>query len=384
MVYYSSNNKHTLNTIDIFCNKTVSKKIKISKVRDFVESKDDVFFIPIYGEEELNVEWESFLKRYARNPSNISKNVFFYLYGIYDLEIDRNATIIKQINNILEFLSVRINIFPLKIIPNYIPMDSLVYYYNHTNNNKLTDNFLVDDVVFLSKQKLIQNNLNTIDFTASLNGYSSVIDTIKVKKKRKFLTQVISSLISENVILNRVKNINMDKVLKKSKNNKTLKLQLKSNRLKNTESLSGFSSLEVLNLTANAFKRINIEDFSTKIKSLNLSKNQIEKVEIKKTRLKIKKLILFNNKITNMSFIDNFPNLQYLNIGLNPIEKFPNVIIKLQRLKHLNISFLDINILPNEILKMKQLKTIDITGSKILNHSNVLIKLNKKGVKIIS
>ena len=64
----------------------------------------------------------------------------------------------------------------------------------------------------------------------------------------------------------------MDKVLKESTNKKVLKLQLKSNRLKKSKSLSGFLSLEVLNLTANAFEMINIDYLSTKIKSLNLSK----------------------------------------------------------------------------------------------------------------
>ena len=176
----------------------------------------------------------------------------------------------------------------------------------------------------------------------------------------------------------------MDKVLKKSTNKKVLKLQLKSNRLKKSKSLSGFLSLEVLNLTANAFEMINIDYLSTKIKSLNLSKNNIKKVKIKKIRLKMKKLILFNNKITNMSFLSKLTNIEYLNIGLNPIEKFPDAIFKLTKIKHLNISFLNINTIPIEILNLKQLISIDITGSRILNNNNILVQLNKKGVKIIS
>jgi len=385
LVYYSSNNKHILNFIETFCDITVSKKVNISKVIDFITSKDDVFFVPIYGEEELSLEWEYFLKIYAKESYNIGKNTFFYLYGIYDLEIDRDTTIVKQINNILEFLSVQINIFPLKIMVNYTSINSLIYYYNHTSNKRRSnDNFLVDNIIFFSKQKLIENDSKTINFTAKLNGYSSVFDKLKVKKKRKFLTKVISSLTCENIILNRVKNINMDKVLKKSRNNETIRLQLKSNRLQNTESLSGFLSLEVLNLTANSFNEINIENLSTTIKSLNISKNYIEKVEIKKIRLKMKKLILFNNKITNMDFLDYLPNLKYLNIGLNPIEKFPEVIIRLKKLEHLNMSFVNIEIIPNAILELKQLKSIDITGSKIFIHSDLLVKLDKKGVKIIS
>ena len=257
------------------------------------------------------------------------------------------------------------------------------HYYNHSNYSH-TDNNLVDNIIFLSKQELMINDLKTVDFTAKLNGYSSVIDKLKLKNKIKFLTQTLSSLKCENIILNRVKNINMDKVLKKSTNKKVLKLQLKSNRLKKSKSLSGFLSLEVLNLTANAFEMINIDYLSTKIKSLNLSKNNIKKVKIKKIRLKMKKLILFNNKITNMSFLSKLTNIEYLNIGLNPIEKFPDAIFKLTKIKHLNISFLNINTIPIEILNLKQLISIDITGSRILNNNNILVQLNKKGVKIIS
>ncbi|WP_434283705.1 leucine-rich repeat domain-containing protein [Aliarcobacter cryaerophilus] len=383
MVYYSSSNEYILNLIITFSSMTSSENIKISEVKSFIANKDDIFFIPIYGEEELSAEWESFLKKYAKNKCNIGKKTYFYLYGIYDLEIDKDATIVRQINNILKFLSVQIKIFPLKIMLGYTPIDSLIYYYNHSNYSH-TDNNLVDNIIFLSKQELMINDLKTVDFTAKLNGYSSVIDKLKLKNKIKFLTQTLSSLKCENIILNRVKNINMDKVLKKSTNKKVLKLQLKSNRLKKSKSLSGFLSLEVLNLTANAFEMINIDYLSTKIKSLNLSKNNIKKVKIKKIRLKMKKLILFNNKITNMSFLSKLTNIEYLNIGLNPIEKFPDAIFKLTKIKHLNISFLNINTIPIEILNLKQLISIDITGSRILNNNNILAQLNKKGVKIIS
>lgn len=383
MVYYSSSNEYILNLIITFSSMTSSENIKISEVKSFIANKDDIFFIPIYGEEELSAEWESFLKKYAKNKCNIGKKTYFYLYGIYDLEIDKDATIVRQINNILKFLSVQIKIFPLKIMLGYTPIDSLIYYYNHSNYSH-TDNNLVDNIIFLSKQELMINDLKTVDFTAKLNGYSSVIDKLKLKNKIKFLTQTLSSLKCENIILNRVKNINMDKVLKKSTNKKVLKLQLKSNRLKKSKSLSGFLSLEVLNLTANAFEMINIDYLSTKIKSLNLSKNNIKKVKIKKIRLKMKKLILFNNKITNMSFLSKLTNIEYLNIGLNPIEKFLDAIFKLTKIKHLNISFLNINTIPIEILNLKQLISIDITGSRILNNNNILVQLNKKGVKIIS
>ena len=383
MVFYLTNNEYMLNTINSFCNITNSRKINISKIKHFSTNKSNVFFIPVYGEEELNNEWEFFLKKYAKNSHNIGIDTFFYLYGVYDLEIDKNTTIIKQIHHILRFLSTQINIFPLKIMPKYTPIESLVYYYNHQSNKKTNNNFLINKLIFLSNHELLQNNLQTIDFTSKIDGYSSVIDIVNYKKKRKFLTQVISSLTCESVILNRVKNINMNGILKKVKNDKILKLQLKSNRLKKSKSFLDFSSLEVLNLTANFYDRFNIDKLPKTIKILNISKNRIKKVKIKKTKAKVKKLILFNNKIVNMKFLSNFPNLEYLNIGLNPIEQFPDSILNLFSLKHLNMSYISVNKIPEEIIKLKQLETIDITGSNI-NSDDILIKLQKNGVKIIS
>ena len=120
------------------------------------------------------------------------------------------------------------------------------------------------------------------------------------------------------------------------------------------------------------------------IKSLNISKNHIKEVKIKKIRLEIKKLILFNNKIVDMSFLNNCPNITYLNIGLNPIDKFPNAIFKLKNLEHFNMSYLNIDLIPNKILELEQLKTIDITGAKISNFSYIIKKLQQNGVKVIS
>jgi Leucine-rich repeat (LRR) protein len=84
-----------------------------------------------------------------------------------------------------------------------------------------------------------------------------------------------------------------------------------------------------------------------------------------------------------MDFLSKFPKLEYLNIGLNPIDRFPKSILELKHLEHLNISFVNIDIIPDEILDLKQLKTIDLTGVKIKN-SNILSKLSKNGIKIIS
>ena len=58
MVYYSSSNEYILNLIITFSSMTSSENIKISEVKSFIANKDDIFFIPIYGEEELSAEWE--------------------------------------------------------------------------------------------------------------------------------------------------------------------------------------------------------------------------------------------------------------------------------------------------------------------------------------
>ena len=383
MIYYSSQNIAILNLIDNFCNKTNTKKTHILKVKKFQKSENDVFFIPIYGEEELNYEWEKFLNEYANNANNIGKNLFFYLYGVYDLEINKSSTIIKQINNILKFLSVQINIFPLKIIPELVSLESLLYYYRH-NFKKDIYNPLINKLIFFSKEQLLENNFQTVEFTSKTDEYSSIIDKLKIKQKKQFLINLLSSIIQENVILNRVKTINMDEVLKKTKNSNIVKFQLKSNGLRDITSLKGFTLLEYLNLTANFFEIINFDELPSNIISLNFGKNRIEQIKIENENLKIKKLIFFNNKINNMNFLEKFPNLEYLNIGFNPVKEFPKEILKLKKLKHLNLSYLSIDFLPENILQLNSLKTIDLTNTKILNSHNLILKLQEKGITIIS
>jgi len=388
MVYYSSSrNRDILDLINKFCSLANSKSIHLSNVKNIIPDRKNVFFLPVYGEEELSNEWEKFLKKYAKKSYNIGIDTFFYLYGVYDLEINKNTTIVLQINNILKFLSAQINIFPLKIMSNYTSVESLVYYYNHTNVSikKSNNNFLVNKIIFYSKCELLQNDIKVINFTNKSDGYSSVIDKIKLKhkKKKKNLIKTLSSLYCESIILNRVKSIKIDKVLKKTKNNKILKLQLKSNKLKNDKVYLNFSSLKVLNLTANLFNTINIEYLPISLEVLNVSKNRIKKILINNNRLSIKKLILFNNKISDMNFLNKLPNITYLNIGLNPIKNFPNAILNLKKLEHLNLSFLKIDKIPDEILKLNNLKTIDLTGTKI-NNNKVLEKLLSKNIKIIS
>jgi len=383
LIYYSSQNIAILNLIDNFCNKTNTKKTHILKVKKFQKSENDVFFIPIYGEEELNYEWEKFLNEYANNANNIGKNLFFYLYGVYDLEINKSSTIIKQINNILKFLSVQINIFPLKIIPELVSLESLLYYYRH-NFKKDIYNPLINKLIFFSKEQLLENNFQTVEFTSKTDEYSSIIDKLKIKQKKQFLINLLSSIIQENVILNRVKTINMDEVLKKTKNSNIVKFQLKSNGLRDITSLKGFTLLEYLNLTANFFEIINFDELPSNIISLNFGKNRIEQIKIENENLKIKKLIFFNNKINNMNFLEKFPNLEYLNIGFNPVKEFPKEILKLKKLKHLNLSYLSIDFLPENILQLNSLKTIDLTNTKILNSHNLILKLQEKGITIIS
>ena len=297
MIYYSSSNTTILNLIDNFCNKINTKKIHILKARRFQKNENDIFFIPIYGEEELNEEWESFLNYYSNNINNLGKNLFFYIYGVYDLEINKNLTIVKQINNILKYLSGQINIFPLKIIPKLVSVESLVYYYTHTLKKNIY-NPLIYKLVFFSKEQLLENGLKIINFTSKSDEYSSVIDKLKITQHKQFLINLLSSITHENVILNRVKTIDMNEVLKKTKNTNIVKFQLKSNNLRNTLLLKGFSSLEYLNLTANSLEIINVDELPKKIVSLNVGKNKIKQIKIKGENLKIKKLMIFNKKIS--------------------------------------------------------------------------------------
>lgn len=348
------------------------------------KSENIIFFIPIYGEEELNTSWITFLKDFSTNKSNIGINVFIYLFGVYDLEIHNSSTIIKQIKYYTRFLSSNIHIYPLKLAQDRINIDDMIYFYSHNLvfNHKIKpfDN-MIKNIIFDTKSNLLVHDNFLVDFTRKEDGFSSILSRLSTKDKLYYLENIFTLCRSEKLILDR---IGIDMINFKIANKNIKHLSMKSSTLKDIPPLDNIPYLQVINLTANYIEKLDIKRLPENIYFINLSKNRIKTLQINSNKhLKLKRLSLFNNKLQNLKGIEYLSNLNYLNIGFNSFKVFPDELKYLSSLTHLNISFTEIMEIPEYILEWEQLEILDITGCKYLKNDKTVTMLKNNRITVI-
>ena len=95
---------------------------------------------------------------------------------------------------------------------------------------------------------------------------------------------------------------------------------------------------------------MNVDTFPKSLKYLNISKNKLVKIEKLSYLENLERLSLFNNNLKKFNTLNS--KLFYLNIGCNPIQKFPKILKGYKNLRELNISFTNIDFLPKWIIDL--------------------------------
>ena len=388
MVFHSTNPHWAKNIIESFCKYQNSSSANIELLSiDTTNEQDLIFIIPIYGEEELSDSWVLFFEKFARQKSNIGKNLYIYFSGVYDFEINDDITILKQIKYITKYLSVNIYIYPVKLEKNRVDINHLIYFYNHSNvfyNKKDSYQNIIQNLIFDTKLFLVKNTKNeVIDFTSKEDEYSSVFYRLEMELQESYLEKILLYSKYNTMIINRLNLDNLVNIISQQHNGYIKNISLKSNKIKLIPNMMKFISLEIVNFTANNIQEVNLALFPNTIKKINISKNNISQFKINSIYKNIIRVSLFNNQLKDISNLDKLPNLKYLNIGLNLFSELPKGLFLLKKLEHLNIALLKIEQISEQILNMESLSILDITGSYKLQNSNIIKKLKKKGVKII-
>ena len=386
MIYYSNTPSWILSIVEIFAKEIDSSYINISsEMSDFED--DNIAFIPIYGEEELNDEWLDFFKKISESKNNIDKNLILYFCGVYDFYVKSDLTFIKQINFLTKFLSPSIYIYPLKLSKYDFNVNDMIYFYRHTNpyqkNNNIFSKY-IRDITFYSKDFPLIDTKLIIDFTSKNNEYDNILNfnNTNIDIKEKIIHNIFSICDRDTLIFNRIINVDLEQIISSSKNNYIKTIYLKSNKLKKLPDFRNFSNLKTLNLTANLIDDFDIERLPISIKSINIGKNCISSM-ILSENTNLEKIIIFNNKLKNLDNIEKLSNLKYINFGLNPLDEFPIKLLSCKNLEHINMSLNNIKSLPIEITNLENLKILDITRCVNLKNDIVIKKLRNKGVKVI-
>ena len=222
---------------------------------------------------------------------------------------------------------------------------------------------------------------STFDFTRKEDGFSSVLERLNKKKKLNYLSNIFTLCTTEKLVIDR---INIDHFDFEISNSNIKHLSIKSSALLDVPLFENMRSLQIINLTANHIKDLNIKKFPESIYFINLSKNRISTLQVNSTKhLKLRRLSLFNNKLQNLKGIEHLSNLDYLNIGFNNFKIFPDELKYLSSLTHLNISFTEIMEIPEYILEWEQLEILDITGCKYLKNDRTVTILKNNGITVI-
>jgi hypothetical protein len=343
-----------------------------------------ILLVPVLGEEELNNNWLSFLQK-SKKIFN-KKNIIVFSFGVYDEFVDLDSVFVKQIKFILGLSCNDINFYPLKISRYSLNLGLIKKYIAeyHVLEKSQVD-FQKTIMVLENKAKcsVLLNNKESLDLTSSYNGFTNLLDESMEDEKFLILESLLSlsSHISFTCNRTNLEYFKFDDIFSGLQN-----IYLKSCNICETPNLKGFKKLDVVNFSANLISTLNFLKFPNKLKRINFSKNRIDNLIVEESVIykDLESLALFNNKISDFSWLSNMRNIKYLNLGMNPIKKFPSEILALKKIQSLNISLTEINEIPTEILHIKDLKILDIKYCNNINlESPVLDKLKNNGVKII-
>lgn len=360
--------------------------IKIDEIFDISINISDLFIllIPVFGEEELNSSWLSFLENYKSIFKE--KNIIIFSFGVYDEFINLDSVFVKQIKFILGLSCNDINFYPLKISRYSLDLDLIKQYiaeYHVLEQSQIDFQKIIMKLESKAKCSVLLNDKENLDLTSSYNGFTNLLDEWEFDEKAVMLESLLSLSSRINFTCNRtnLEHFKFDHIFSNLQ-----KMYFKSCQLFDTPNLQGFKELDVINFSANLISTLDFCKFPKRLKRVNFSKNKIHSlvVEQSSTYRDLESLALFNNKISEFSWLSNMKNLKYLNLGMNPINVFPREILKLKSLEYINLALTEIHDIPSEILDMKSLKVLDVKYcSHIDLDDSIFQRLKDKGVEII-
>ena len=378
--------QETLNQEILFLDESFTENF-FSLTSNRKDNKELVCFIPVFGDEELDMMWVKFFDFLSKQKTVIGYDLFIFVYGTND-PIDLNFPFFRQIDFYCRFLSFKKYIFPLKLFKTNKIDDSVLFSFYSQKKTFLRENTiskLIKQTVFDSKDFPLFDTKEVLDLTSELNKFDSLLK--KLQQKRKRVNLFLEECVTESLLINRAEL--SDKHIKLTKCNPFLKrLHLRSNYLTEFPDISLLQDLKIINLSANKLTKVTLaNNISDSIEIVDLSKNLISSFEIICTFENLTNIILFNNPLIFINISkEQLPNLKKLNIGRIPsIKSLPDFVFTFDKLESLCISYLDLEFFNENILLMESLKYLDVRGTTCIQNSfhSILTELLKKGVQIV-
>lgn len=345
-----------------------------------------VFLIPIYGEEELNEDWLNFFDEVFAKGQVKGVKLIVYFFGVYDKKVCLNSAIVNQIRFFTRYNSVHLKIYPTKLSKyDYSPQDVLKFIINSKDKDFSKTERLLEKLIFKVKDIPEIYDGETLSLTSTNDGYSNILTKLNSQEQiDSNLSKILSSFSGSRLIINRLKYAKLVTLLSQAYNPNVKVIHLKSCNLTEIPFLKGFSNAEVINLSANKIRSLDCSKFPLNVRRINVSKNRISNITWDNKLTNVKEISLFNNSITSLSGISVYENLEYLNLGLNPIGDIPLEIQSLKKIVHLNVALTKIKSIPRLVFNLPKIEILDVKNCSFLKVKNEdFLKLESLGVNII-
>ena len=354
-----------IETIPITCQKLSISNNKISNINSKLEGEFQLKYFDISFNRIISLV--GFNKYYLLSELNLSNNY------ISDDQLQYLKSLLY-----LKSLNLSNNNLKSSEICNLIGNLKSIEKVNISNNN-------IENLEFKNKNETLlqleidSNKLINLSFENKFIFPNLMYLSINGNKLNCFPTvNYLSNLEYLSISENEIKNFEISKI-------KNLKfLQLKGNLLISNEIQNCLEYIQFYECSYNNLNNFVISGSHNHIKNLLLDNNKLMNIEFEDKNDICDNVELFDlsyNLFVEINFIENFTNLQKLNLSFNQLRNLNNVVKELEKLKTLrelnliendfNRNFYNLEVVPNEIFN----NLLDY-----FNHPNVK-NLNKKQIK---
>ncbi len=163
-------------------------------------------------------------------------------------------------------------------------------------------------------------------------------------------------------------------------------LEANSNNLTLHNIIQFFPNLKRLNLAANNLSSgIECINNLKQLTDLQLYKNRLNYFELEGDLLaQIRRISLYRNKLKDINFTGDCSQIEYLNIGANPISTIPSKLSESNKLTFLGLARTKVKDLPDWIFYLPSLETVDLSYIEDQIPTKQIMKLCKSNMKIIT
>lgn len=343
-----------------------------------------VFIFPILGNNDLLPENETAIKKTIQHFNPIGSNILLILQGdrhCSDELVKAELPIAIKLSNIFKlYNSVRLESTKLDLFTSN--KLAKVIQYELSNSPKSNVKSLDGLTSILEAKPKWDYENKVLDFYDYSTGHSLIYRTTLSELNRigKFVRDLEPETLNiANGYMHSVTFLELGTL------KTVLRANLSSNFLLISDVINVIPKCEELNLSANNLKKLDLTKELCRMTSVMLYKNSLNSIDFSSSEvINIRRFSVYRNNLSYFDWPNGGMEIEYLNLGANPIEELPESLHQARKLKFLGLARTKIKKIPEWIFELHELKEIDISYIEDIIPKAQLDKLSSKGIRLIN